>query len=90
MQVDIRLTLGLKALGCQPVESTSLSKFWFQMSTCTPTSRQSESQVILDIAFKWGGNPDVEIGVKLAGGLMSIPVRLAQLQVELTPQPWLL
>ena len=30
---------GLKALGCQPVESTSLSKFWFQMSTCTPTAR---------------------------------------------------
>ena len=23
----------------QPVESTSLSKFWFHMSTCTPTPR---------------------------------------------------
>ena len=38
VQVDshIRLTLGLKALGFQPVDSTSLSKFWFQSSTCTP------------------------------------------------------
>ena len=27
---------GLKALGCQPVESTFLSKLWFQTSTCTP------------------------------------------------------
>ena len=36
VQVDIRLTLELKALGCQPVESTYVSKLWFQMSTCTP------------------------------------------------------
>ena len=26
-------------LGFQPVESTSLSKFWFEMSTCTLTPR---------------------------------------------------
>ena len=31
---------GLKALWFQPVESTSLSKLWFQMSTCTPTARR--------------------------------------------------
>ena len=30
------------ALVCQPVESTSLSKFWFQMSTCTPTAWRDE------------------------------------------------
>ena len=37
VQVDIIVDPGLKALGFQPVESTCLSKFWFQMSTCTPT-----------------------------------------------------
>ena len=32
VQVDIRLTLGVERhLACQPVESSSLSKFWFQM-----------------------------------------------------------
>ena len=29
----------MRALGFQTVESTSLSKFWFQMSTCTSTAR---------------------------------------------------
>ena len=37
MQVEhIRLTLGLKALGFQPVESTSLSKLWFQIVDLHP------------------------------------------------------
>ena len=31
VQVDIRFNPGLKALGCQPVESASLSEFWFEM-----------------------------------------------------------
>ena len=40
VQVEhIRLTLGLKAPRFQSVESKSLSKLWFQMSTCTPTPR---------------------------------------------------
>ena len=37
----IMLTLVLKALGCQPVESTSLSKFCFQPPTCTSTARRA-------------------------------------------------
>ena len=36
VQVDIRLTLGLKRLVVNQLNSTSLSKFWFQTST-TPS-----------------------------------------------------
>ena len=39
VQVDVRLTLGLKALGFQLLESTSLSKLWFQLPTCTALPR---------------------------------------------------
>ena len=45
VQVEhIRVDPGLKALGCQPVESTSLSKVLVSdLSTCTPTSWRSWS-----------------------------------------------
>ena len=36
VQVDHQVDPGLKALGFQPVESTSLSKFWFQMVNLHP------------------------------------------------------
>jgi hypothetical protein len=58
----------------------------FTLGTVAPklggvhVSRQTEEQVVLDIHFKWGGNPDVELDVKLAGGILPIPIRLAQLQ----------
>ena len=44
VQVDIKVDPGLKALVFQPVESTSLSKLWFWMSTCTSTVRQWQSE----------------------------------------------
>ena len=43
VQVEhIRLTLGLKALGFQPVESTYLSKFWFQIVNLHPYTKKGE------------------------------------------------
>lgn len=44
-------------------------------------ARVTDEQAVLDVEFKWGGNPDVELAIKLMGGVAAIPVRLAQLQV---------
>ena len=43
VHVDIGLTPVLKALACfnSLTKSTSLSSHWFQISTCTPTSRRA-------------------------------------------------
>lgn len=75
-----------KGLDIPAVNGLALRKF--TLGTVAPklggvnVSRLTDEQVVLDIHFKWGGNPDVELDVKLGmGGVVPIPVRLAQLQV---------
>ena len=50
---------GLKALGCQPVETTSLSKLWFQM--CQPAH-----PYIMDFLNFGGRGDQAEFGRQLA------------------------
>jgi hypothetical protein len=53
-------------------------------------SKSGDSQVVLDIQFKWGGNPDVQLVVKPLGtlpGFPGIPIRLAQLQAGAYSRP---
>mmetsp|Transcript_45454 Transcript_45454/g.144579 ORF Transcript_45454/g.144579 Transcript_45454/m.144579 type:complete len:590 (-) Transcript_45454:168-1937(-) len=38
-------------------------------------------EVSIEIDFKWGGNPDIILGIKMAKNAASIPIRLADMQV---------
>ena len=77
-----------KNLHVPAVSELTLRKF--TLGTTAPklggvnVSKCGDSQVVLDIQFKWGGNPDVQLVVKPLGtlpGFPGIPIRLAQLQV---------
>ena len=75
VQVEhIRLTLGLnhwvESTWFQPVESTSLSKLWFQMSTsCTPTARRGTTTYLVQRRLDMLPKPLTEDICSLRGGV---------------------
>ena len=55
VQVDIKLDPALKSTWSQLVESTVLSRFWFQTSTCTPTARDAAKIALSDLRVNMPG-----------------------------------
>ena len=85
---------GLKALDLQPVESTSLSNYRFQMVTCTHTAWLGDGTIIVleprRLAARAAANRMAAILGEQVGETVGYRVRFdAKVRAELQARPWL-